>query len=345
MRLQKKLKTGSVKVRVENADDLWVLRTVVQPGDTARGSTERKLKIGSAKDEKTNVVRKRVYLAISVEKVEYAADAGSLRLLGTITDGPDDVPRGEHHSFVLEPGVEIEIVKQEWPGYLLSKLDEATKVDSALLVLLFDREEAKLYSVTRRGVEELTLLKGKVAKKDVDEKTAKNFYQELVATLQEHMSRGTYKHIVAGAPAFWKEYLDKELPPELKKQTVLTTISAVERTAIRELLARPEVAKLLAESTTLRELALAEEALDALGKDKLAYGPKEVEEAINTGNAAKLLVTETHIGKTREQETFHQLETLLKTCESTRGEVHVLSAEDAMKKIDPLGGVVAIKRW
>jgi len=339
--LKKDLQNGLVRLRVENADDLWILRSVIQPGDKARASTERKLKLGDAKEGKASVVRKRITLTIAVEKVEY--QPGTLRVLGTITDGPDTVPRGEHHSFGFEPGSEFSLRKQEWPRYLLTKLEEATKENAAILVLLFDREEAKLYSVTRCGVEEVLRLKGRVAKKEIDEKGKSNFYQEIVAALREREQK--YRHIVAGAPAFWKEYLEQELPPQLKKKTVLTTISAVERTAIRELLARPEVAKLLAENATLRELQLAEETLEALGKDKLAYGPKEVAETINAGNAAKVLVTDKEIEKRRDNDSFHALEALLKTAETTKAEVHVLSSEEAMGKLDPLGGVVAIKRW
>jgi stalled ribosome rescue protein Dom34 len=139
--------------------------------------------------------------------------------------------------------------------------------------------------------------------------------------------------------------LQKELPPELKKVTVVTTISAVERTAIRELLARPEVAKLLAESSTMRELQLVEDALAALAKEKLAYGTKEVREAIETGNAAHVLLTENEIVKRRENGTFHKLEQLLKMGEQTKAAVHVLSSEEGQNKIDPLGGLVALKRW
>ncbi len=343
--IKQDLKGGTVRVRIESADDLWTLKGAIAPGDTARGSTERKLRIGDAKEGKAATVRKRVTLTLAVEKVAYAPDGSSLRVLGAITDGPDDVPRGDHHSLVLEPGEEVTIGKREWPGYLLAKLRDATREDAALLVLLFDREEAKLYGVTRRGVAELARIKGKVAKKDLETKGTADFYKEIVALLTEHDGRGRYAHIVAGAPAFWKEYLQKELPPGLRKKTVLTTISAVERTAIRELLARPEVAKLLRESSTMRELALVEETLAALGKERLAYGDAELREAVETGNAAKVIVTEAEIAQRREADTFHWLEGLLRTAEAARAEVHVLASEEAQRKLEGLGGVVAIRRW
>ena len=338
-------KGGVATIIVESPDDLWILKTVIQPGDSVRGSTERKMKVGGGGGEGGSVVRKRMTLTVKAEKVEYAPDGSSLRVLGVITDGPDDVPRGEHHSLSLEPGSQITIMKESWPRYLVGKLEAATKQDAALLVLLFDREEAKLFGVTRRGVEELVRLRGKVAKKAVDEKQAVNFYQEIVAALAEHDARGKYSYIVAGAPAFWREYLEKELPAELRRKTVLTTISAVERTAIRELLARPEVAKLLRENSTMREMGLVEEALAGLAKGRLAYGLPEIEDAALQGNVAAIIVTENAIAKARNEGRAHQLEALLRQCESTRGEVHILGSDEAMGKIDGLGGVVAMKRW
>jgi mRNA surveillance protein pelota len=334
-------KSGAVKVRVEHADDLWTLKSVIEPGDTLRGSTERKLKIGSGRDDKAAVVRKRMTLTVMVEKTEY--DGSTLRALGTVTDGPEDVPRGEHHSFALEPGEEVTITKAHWPQHLVRKLEDATKLDASVLVVLFDREEAKFYSVTKRGIDEVSRIKGTVAKKGLDEKQLKNFYQEIVQELEKSSEK--YPHIVAGAPAFWKEYLEKELPDGLKKKTVMTTISAVEKTAIRELLGRPEVAKLLKESSTLREMALAEEALSALGKEKLAYGWEEIETEISKGNIGKLLVTETLIATSRQDGTSARLETLLSACEAVHGEIHILANDEAMRKIDALGGVVGIRRW
>jgi stalled ribosome rescue protein Dom34 len=139
--------------------------------------------------------------------------------------------------------------------------------------------------------------------------------------------------------------LEKELPAELRRKTVLTTISAVERTAIRELLARPEVAKLLRENSTMREMGLVEEALAALGKGRLAYGLPEIEDVALQGNVAAIIITENAIAKARNEGHAHRLEALLRQCETTRGEVHVLGSDEAMGKIDGLGGVVAMKRW
>ncbi|RME30963.1 mRNA surveillance protein pelota [Candidatus Woesearchaeota archaeon] len=340
--IKKDIKRGDVSISVETPDDLWTLKSIISPGDTVRGSTERKIRLGAGKDEKTSVVRRRVTLTITVEKVDYAADGSSLRVLGTIIDGPDDVPRGEHHSFILEPNTQLTISK-DWSTYQLRKLEEATKQEQPLIVVLFDREEARLFSVKRRGIQELLRLKGNVAKKGEDGQHITNFYKEIVTELQQRADEHT--RIIAGAPAFWREYLEKELPAPLRKRTVFTTISGIERTAIRELLTRPEVAKLIAEHASLRELELVEKALTALANEKLAYGLDFVKEAVSAGNAEQLIVTESALADARQQGTMRELESLMRQCEQNRGAVHVLTSNEARGKIDPLGGVVAIRRW
>lgn len=339
MRLKKDLRHGIVRATIESADDLWVLRSVITPGDSVSGMTERKLKL-SGREEKSSAVRKRMRLTITVEKTEYASETGSLRVLGTITEGPEDVPRGEHHSFILEPGCDVTIRKETWPHYQVRRLEEARR-EPPLLVLLFDREEAKLYGVSRRGVEELARLKGSVAKKGMEQKT-KDFYGELVAALEERAAN--YEHIICAAPAFWREYLERALPDELRKKSVFTTISAVDKTAIREILARPEVKKLLEQSTALRELELVEEAMKALAKEKLAYGFEEVKQRVNEGNVSTLIVTERYLSSARQEGGLESVEQVLRSCEETKGRIHILMSE-AAEQVDPLGGIVGILRW
>lgn len=328
-------KAGTVRLRLDSPDDLWTLRRVITPGDTIRAPTERKLKVGSGKEEKSQVTRKRMVLTITVEKVDYAEDGSALRTLGTIVDGPEEVPRGEHHSFALEPGLELTIKKESWHEYQLKRLREATTRDRPILVMLFDREEARLYSVTRRGIEEIATVRGSVAKKAEAKTEVKDFYREIVGVLQERAAE--YDHIVAGAPAFWREYLEQAMPDEMRSKTVFTTISAVQKTAIREMLGRPEVQRLIKENSTLRESALVAEALEALQKERLAYGVAEVREALEQGNGAKLLVTEDCLAQRTDE-----VEPLLAIAEQSRCEVTIL-AEGG--EVGGLGGIVVLRRW
>lgn len=333
-------KHGVMTVLVENPDDLWDLHSVIDAGDEARASTERKIKLGGS-DEKSRVVKKKCTLTIRVEKTEY--DTEELRLLGPITDGPDDIPRGNAHSFSITPGEQVTITK-DWAGYQVARLQEATKQRNAVLAVLFDREKALFLNVTGRGVKTLLELKGNVNKKAVDEVVKSTFYQDIVSHAQEYLTRLGAAGVVFASPAFFQEYVKKNLPSNLTKKAVFTTISDVERTAVKELVQRPELQKLLKDNRAALELGYVEEVMTALAHDQLAYGDDDVRATISEGNVKAAFLSEKRITDERATGTFSKTEELLRLAEQGKGAVHIISSE-AHTKIDGLGGLVAIKRW
>ncbi|MBR9703037.1 pelota family protein, partial [Candidatus Woesearchaeota archaeon] len=266
-------------------------------------------------------------------------------VLGPIVDGPDDMPRGNAHSFSLSPGTEITIHKNEWANYQRQRLEEATKTRRQVLIVLFDRERALFLAVSGRRVETLMKLKGDVSKKGLDEQTKSTFYQDIVKHTQEYWTRLKPAGIVYASPAFWHEYVKKQLPAELKKHIVFTTISDVDRTAVHELVKRPELQSVLKDNRATMELGYVDEIHAALAHDKLAYGDKDVVEAIANGNIKGVYVTETRIRKARDEEKFVELEKAMKAAEKAGGAVHIISSDEACRKLDGLGGFVALQRW
>ena len=332
-------KQGLIRLVVEDVDDLWDLQSVLEQGDLVTSSSERKINLGGS-EEKTRIVKRRVTLTIAVEKTSFEH---SLRILGTIVSGPDDIPRGSAHSFSIEEGSELAI-KKEWTNFQLKRVRDATKPRNKLLVVLFDREHAIILSVTSQGVEELRTIKGVVSKKAVDESVKNTFYQEIITSSQELVSRIKPSAVVFASPAFWQEYLKKALPQDFKK-AVFTTISNVDKTAIRELLKRPELQAVIKDNRAAQELLFVEDALTALAKDKLAYGREDVEEAVAQANAKTVLLSERVMQQEREEEVFKETERLLRAAEAAGASVHVISSPDACEKLDGLTGLVVIKRW
>ena len=122
--LRQDWKKGEVKLKVEHADDLWYLSLIIEPGDEVRTSTERKIKIGdTTTDRNVKVVRKSVTITLRAEKTEFSASW--LRVSGSIVDGPEDVPRGVHHTVNVEPGSMLRLTKKEWLHYQRERLKEA----------------------------------------------------------------------------------------------------------------------------------------------------------------------------------------------------------------------------
>lgn len=336
------LKHGEVKVKVDSAQDLWYLSTIIESGDFVSGMTERKIKLGGSED-KSKISKRIVHLKISVEKIDHEH---TLRVSGKIVDAPDDIPKGDYHTFDLSDGTVITIEKEYWTKYVLKKLDEAVNTKlSNILILAFDREEAIFAMLKSQGYELLPSMKGDVSKKDMEEKKG-NFYQEIYKQLLEYNQKYDLDNIIVASPAFWKDYLLKEIKDEaLRKKIVLATCSSIDDGTINEILRRPELKTVLDKDKSVRELKLIEELLGQISKDNAVYGVREINEKIMSGNVSTLLVSENLILRMRKENKYNMLEEVMNSAESLSAEIKIISSEEAMKKLDVLTGIAALLRY
>lgn len=343
--LEQDRKIGRARLFVESPDDLWHLRTLIEPGDTVTGSSEYKEKLGGA-DAKTQIVKRRVWVAVTVEKVEWSAHAGRIRIVGMVVDGSEEVPRGSHHGLDVGEGEEVTLVKPRWLAYHLERLEEAAKGPSAkTLVILFDRERAVFVALRPHGHEVLATIDGDVPKKGWDTPKGKDFMNEVGKHAAETAARLGAAHVIAASPAFWRAELEKALPTELRGKVLFASISDPDVRALPELLARPEVQAALAGERVAREREIVERVLEALAKDRLAYGHADVHAALSDGNLSEVIVSESAIVKAREENASDALEKLLRQADDIRATVRLLSTPEAMSRIDGLGGIVGVKRW
>ncbi|MBU1199032.1 MAG: mRNA surveillance protein pelota [Nanoarchaeota archaeon] len=347
--IKKNLKQGEVTIKVNSPEDLWFLSQVIEADDSIKGKTERKIKIGKEDERKQSIVRKSIFLEVKIEKIEFHKYSENLRVGGIILQGPDDVPRGSHHTFNVESGTVITIKKQEWMGYQLEKLKEATqKLKTKILIVLMDREEALFAMLKHQGHEVLTNLKGDVAKKDVDGGSAggkKNFYTEIIEKLREYNKRFEPQNIIVASPSFWKEYLMKEMPDELKAKITLSTCSDIKETSLQEVLQRPELFKVLESDRAAKELSMLDELLKAISKNEACYGMKECKEKTEIGAVKELLVSYDFLQESRKNNKHREIEQVMKLAEKMKAKVNILSTEDTEKKLVGLGGIAGILRW
>ncbi len=339
-------KAGKVIVIPDSADDLWYLRALIGPGDTVTGSSAYKEKLGGA-DAKTQVVKRRVWVSIAVEKVEWSAHAGRVRVVGMVIDGSEEVPRGSHHGLDVGEGDEITVVKKSWLPYHYEKLDEAARSTGArTLVVLFDREKAVFLALRPHGHEILATIEGDVPRKGW-EGTGKgsDFMGDIAKQAQELSARIGAQHIIAASPAFWRAELERALPADVRKRVIFSTISDPDARALPELLSKQEVQAALADERVARERVIVERMLAALGKDKLVYGHADIAAALSEGNLAETVVTETAIAKAREEEKSDEFEALMRKADDVKSAIHLLSTPEACGRIDGLGGIVGVKRW
>lgn len=340
--LDKNLKHQSVKIKIDFSEDLFYLEQILEEGDIVSGMTERKIKIGG-NEEKSKISRIKIFLKIRVEKISLE---NSLRITGPIIEGPDDVPKGDYHTFDISEGSILNIEKIQWTKYFLRKLEEATKQEkSQVLIVAFDREEAMFALLKNNGYEILLNLKGDVAKKGFDDKK-NSFYKEIIMKMKEYDLKYSFNSIILASPAFWKEYLLKELQDEyLKKKITLATCSGIDGTTINEILRRPELSTVLEKDRSSRENSLIEELLKAINSGNAAYGLEEVNSKINSGNISILLLSENFIKAMREKKSYSQIDFLIDQAEHLNAEVKIIGTEEAMRKLDGISGVACLLRW
>ena len=204
--ISQNLKKNEVKVRVDSLDDLWYLSHIIEPGDTIKGQTLRKIRIGDKEQRRAEAVKKKVFMALEAEKTEFKEDM--LRVGGNIIEGPEDVPKGSHHTFNFEEGTIATIIKKKWLKFQLDKLKEAVAFKQpAILICVLDREEAIFALSKRQGYQILTSIEGEVQKKEERVVAKGSFYEEIVKLLKEYSSRYKTENIIVASPAFWKEEL------------------------------------------------------------------------------------------------------------------------------------------
>ena len=187
-------------------------------------------------------------------------------------------------------------------------------------MLIFDRDEAIFALTKKSGHQVLVEFKGDVQKKSKKVEVKKDFHQAMIEMLEQYQSRYNPEAIIIASPAFYKDDLFKKLNSEIKKNVVLAICSSANKRAIDEVLARPEVAKVLKSSRARHELLLMEELLQEIEKENLAvYGWKDVKNAVEAGAVKDFLISDEFIQKRREKNKFTEI-------------------NEAMKKIDSLNG-------
>ncbi len=135
MQLSKKnLKNNELYVTPNSLDDLWQLSQIISTGDIISGKSERKIKLNSSVEGKQAVIKKTVFIAINVEKIEFSDSSSELRINGKVTEGPEDVPRGSYHTIEVEQNTSINITKLDgWAKYQIEKLDKKRIFDEKKL--------------------------------------------------------------------------------------------------------------------------------------------------------------------------------------------------------------------
>ncbi len=327
-------KHGELRLEPQSIEDLWHLTKLIEPSDVVAGQSERRFKTrGLTRPESGE--KKKVFIELRVENVEFAEAVNKLRITGKIVSGtPEEfVQSGEHHTIDVEVGDSI-LLKKELGVYHKKVLQEALKKSKMqeTTIIVIDDEKALVSELTSTaGVRFLYEIRNEASKRELKtfEELKKKFFSEVLKAVQ-----GGKENTVIAGPGFmrddFKKYVAQKAPDALKKITFESTSSA-EQSGVLELIKKGVLQKILGRQKLSEELQLLEEFKKRIAKEELAcYGEKQVEKAVQAGAVEKILVIDELLRKnTRVQETVVQAEKLGATT------IVFDSGDDAGKEFKP----------
>ena len=326
---------GEIRIFAESVDDLWHLSHLVSPGNLVFSTTLRSVDLPPDRLRPEKAEKRPVRLGLRVEEVSFHPYTGRLRIFGVIEHGPD---RTEHHTFNLEPGNEISVIRS-WRKVDLDRIERAVKasVSGLVHVIAVEEGEATIFRIRQYGPEPVATFSAGSGKGEGATPRSDLFAR--VCGVAEALT-GT---LVVAGPGFVKDgmarYLKEHLPEARNRITVVETRRAG-RGAVADVIGMGVLATIAGDLQLKHEVSLMEELLARIAKGTpVAYGRKEVEEAVRMGAVEHLLVSDTLLRD-------HRITDLMAQAERTRAAVTVFSSEfDPGHQLEGLGGLAALLRF
>lgn len=115
--------SGFIKFVAEDGEDMYHLYNIIAAGDVIEGSTVRNV----VKETATGSVKNRMHMKVKlqVEKVEFDAEQGSLRINGRNVQENEHIKMGQYHTLELELNFTYSLEKGLWDRLHLDCLKEA----------------------------------------------------------------------------------------------------------------------------------------------------------------------------------------------------------------------------
>jgi protein pelota len=326
---------GEIRLFPESIDDLWHLRHLIAPGDLVFATTFRSVDTATDKIRPEKVEKRPVRLGVRIERVEFSEHGVRLRLTGIIEHGVDV---GAHHTINVETGFEISVIKQ-WRPLDLERVERAVKasVYGVIHILTIEEGEAELFRLRQYGPESvITITTGSGKGAETSSRTA--FFEQLLS----HIENICGPVIIAG-PGFIKDdfvkYAKNRSCAGIDRAVVVET-RRIGRGAVQEVVGKGALEKLMDDIQLSREVKLMDEVLLRIAQEgAVAYGIKEVREAIGYGAVEQVLIADSLL---RDAQVMH----LIEDAEAMRATIVVLSSEfEPGERLVALGGIAALLRY
>ncbi|MBA2869352.1 mRNA surveillance protein pelota [Methanococcus maripaludis] len=333
-----------IKLIPENLDDLWHLSHIIQPYNAIYALTERRTEDKGDKLRADRGIKRRVFLGIKAEKINFHEDFNRLRVSGKIIHAPDDIPIGSYHTIDIEPLLQVSVQKN-WKKWDIDRLKEAedSSKKPKVVVVIMDDSEADIFLVREFGIKELASIKSGVSKKldyKQNEQAKFSYYSDIINSISEFEGK-----ILFAGPGFGKNNIQNYISEKYKSlapNVVVESANHTGKSGLSEILKSGIIDKIYGEARISKETQLVEKLLEEISKKGLAaYGIESVNNAMNFSAIDTLLLTDEYLRRNRRS-----IENLMNNVENINGTIIIVSTEhDAGKQLKALGGISALLRF
>nr|KXH76364.1 MAG: hypothetical protein AM324_14105 [Candidatus Thorarchaeota archaeon SMTZ1-83] len=303
-------------------------------------------------------------LKLKVEDVAFHAFSKRVRVKGVILEGPSDmVSLGSHHTFNVEPGHTLTIIKDHWPRYMLERLKEAEKAEQRPVTLLVTIEDglAELFLVADFGIREAVRVRTAISRKRGDQKSydasMRDFFSQVVLAVRSQLEQNEIGLVVIAGPGFVKDHFNeylhsaglKDLPSVIVESTkvIVESTNSIGVPGAKEILFRGVISKAIESLKLEKETQLIESVIEHIAKDDglATYGDDQVAKAVQYGAVEHLLITDRKLREGDEQQR-RKIDSLIRSAEKTRGAFHIVSTDHpAGDQLQSIGGIAAVLRF
>lgn len=351
--LKKDLKSGKIAFRIEVADDLFYLDSIISKGDLVASKTKRRVEVHSQNEihRSERIPKKTMTLAVEVEDIEFDKNVDRLRVKGQIVSGPDEVPTGDFHTLNLKPGMKFQIKKEDWSSADFALISDASKIIKAdILLLAIDSDYCGIGRLRNYGVKALGNISASMSGKEEAEKREaeeKQFFSDILKALKTEEEPD--KIIIAG-PGFVKnsflKYL-KEKEPELAEKSNIESVSVSREKGLQEIVNRGIIERVIKEWKVQSEVESLKTLFEGMEQESglVSFGLEEVKKAVEMGAVSTFMISNDLLREAKA-EGNEEIETLIDMVQKTKGDILIVSGEhDYGKQLEGVGGIASLNRY
>ena len=352
--------SGIVHLIVDNTEDLWALYNIMAVGDCIKLATFRKVQHETG--SKVTSTKKKIIITLRIEELEYSPEA--IRFKGKNVSQNEYIAIGQYQTDEIGVNSFFSLYKSYWDDIHLETLKSVTDVTitSEIAAILMENDIAHLFYISNKQ----TVTKGKITQtipkkrngSTKHDKGKEAFFEKILNQFVKQINFENTKVLIIASPGFtkddFKKYMEEKIESNGKewhdlknnlKKIIFTHSSSGFKHSLEEILAKPDIKRLIKDTKCIDDVAIMERFNEILGTDmdKIFFGLKSFNIAYEKKAIDTLIITDGYLRKIPPL-TRKDLCAKMKTLKPTEV-CQFSSLHTTGEKIDEFGGICGILKY